>query len=211
MARRRCALRVERREAFYCARDLEAAGKKPRPRWSSAWATQATATRLPTGAESMATNRQSSPSVRQAPPRASHCSADPSCVWPVAAEGVCVHHYRMFREPEAVLGTMLGSVKGPETEAQQLTISAVFSAALRAPQFAESTAPPTVGRPQNSGTVRHCRNQSCGTHLGANNRSGLCKRCGDRMRAFNVRRARRGAARWLSFEQYEAARSGLRM
>ena len=129
----------------------------------------------------------------------------------MAAEGVCVHHYRMFREPEAVLGTMLGSVKGPETEAQQLTISAVFSAALRAPQFAESTAPPTVGRPQNSGTVRHCRNQSCGTHLGANNRSGLCKRCGDRMRAFNVRRARRGAARWLSFEQYEAARSGLRM
>ena len=181
------------------------------PKMWCEWATQATATRLPTGAESMATNRQSSPSIRQAPPRASHCSADPACVWPVAAEGACVHHYRMFREPEAVLGTMLGSVKGPEKEAQQLTISAVISAALRAPQFAESTAPPTVGRPQNSGTVRHCRNQSGGTHLGANNRSGLCKRCGDRIRAFNVRRARRGAAQWLSFEQYVAARSGLRM
>ena len=127
----------------------------------------------------MAMNRQSSPPVRQAPLRASHCSAEPACVWPVAAEGLCVHHYRMFREPEAVLGAMLGSVQGPETEAQQPTLSAAISAALRAPQFVERNAPPAVERPQNGGTVRHCRNPSCGTRLGSNNRSGLCKRCGD--------------------------------
>ena len=159
----------------------------------------------------MTTNRQSSRSVQQAPPRASHCSADPACVWPVAAEGLCVHHYRTFREPEAVSGAMDGSVKGPEREAQQPTMWAATSAAPRAPDFAGRNVPPAIERTQNGGTVRHCRNQSCGTQLGANNRSGLCKRCGDRMRAFNVRRARRGAALWLSFEQYLAARDGLRM
>ena len=164
---------------------------------------------------------QSSPQVTQFQPRASRrsagrdsagrCSADPACVWPIAAAGLCVHHYRMFREPDAVSGTMLGSANGAEAEPQQQLMPAATSAALRASPLADRNAPPAVETTQNGGPGQPCRNPSCRTRLGSNNRSGLCKRCGDRVRAFNVRRARRGAARWLSFEQYVAARDGLRM
>ena len=156
-------------------------------------------------------NRQSSSRAWHVEFRASRCLADPACVWPAAAAGLCVHHYRMLHEPAAASGALPGPASRSPLEPLPPRGPGAASAALGPSPFAELNALLALERPQPAGSGRQCRNPNCGTQLGASNRSGLCKQCSNRLRAFNVRRGRRGASQRLSFEQYLAARPGLRM
>lgn len=115
------------------------------------------------------------------------CLGDPACVWPPAGGGggLCVHHLRFHNE-----AALWEDEPEPAPQEQRAAARAKHLAMFRR----SLTAQRAPVRPD-----RRCQNPRCANPIGANNRSGLCTRCGDAFRAFNLRRP---LSRRISVQQY---------